>query len=77
MAAVNKQDAGFVLHPQYLVDASQKTTAVLININEWNCVLEALEELDDIRAYDAAKLHPQDFVDFEDAVNAIEANEKQ
>ena len=43
------------VHPQYVVDAAETRTAVLIPVAEWEQILEALEELDDIRAYDAAK----------------------
>jgi PHD/YefM family antitoxin component YafN of YafNO toxin-antitoxin module len=46
------------VHPQYVVDDSQTRTAVLIPADEWKQILEALEELDDIQAYDAAKAVP-------------------
>ena len=36
------------IHPQYVVNADRKRTAVLISAAEWEKVLEALEELDDI-----------------------------
>uniref|UniRef100_UPI0040575522 hypothetical protein n=1 Tax=Candidatus Electronema sp. TaxID=2698783 RepID=UPI0040575522 len=42
-------------HPQYVVDAAQPRTAVLIPAAEWEEILEALEDLDDIWAYDVAK----------------------
>ncbi len=43
------------LHPDYLVDGQAQRKAVVLSIEEWTLVLEALEELDDIRAYDEAK----------------------
>lgn len=43
------------LHPSYLVDGQERRKAVVLSIEEWTQVLEALEELDDIRAYDEAK----------------------
>jgi PHD/YefM family antitoxin component YafN of YafNO toxin-antitoxin module len=43
------------VHPQYVVDAAQTRTAVLIPAAEWEQILEDLEELDDIQAYDTAK----------------------
>jgi hypothetical protein len=43
------------LHPSYLVDGQAQRKAVVLSMEEWTQVLEALEELDDIRAYDKAK----------------------
>ena len=43
------------LHPDDLVDGQAQRKAVVLSIEEWTLVLEALEELDDIRAYDEAK----------------------
>jgi hypothetical protein len=38
-----------------LVDEIGNRKAVVVPITAWEQILEALEELDDIRAYDAAK----------------------
>jgi hypothetical protein len=43
------------LHPGYLVDGQERRKAVVLSIEEWTQILEALEELDDIRANDEAK----------------------
>ena len=42
------------LHPQYITDTAGKKLVVL-PLNEFNNLLEELEELDDIRVYDEAK----------------------
>jgi hypothetical protein len=47
-----------------------------LTMSEWEQVVEALEELDDIREYDAAKVDPQDAVPFEQAVREIEEEYK-
>jgi PHD/YefM family antitoxin component YafN of YafNO toxin-antitoxin module len=60
------------LHPQYVVDENQTPTAVLLPVTEWEQVVEDLEELDDIRAFDQAKAGSQDTVPFEQAVREIE-----
>lgn len=60
------------VHPQYVVDEFQKKKAVLLTFDEWQSVLEALEELDDILAYDQAKSGVQDKIPFEQAVREIE-----
>lgn len=56
------------VHPQYVVDEQQRCTAVLVPAAEWERILEELEELDDIRAYDKAKAGPQESVPFEQVV---------
>jgi PHD/YefM family antitoxin component YafN of YafNO toxin-antitoxin module len=60
------------VHPQYVVDGEQQPKAVLLPLEEWKRVVEELEELDDIRAYDAAKADSQDAVPFEQAVREIQ-----
>ena len=65
------------VHPQYVVDATQTRTAVLIPAAEWEQILEALEELDDIRAYDAAKAGEQKAVPFAQALREIEQGNRQ
>jgi hypothetical protein len=50
------------VNPQYVVDEGKQPKAVLLTMKEWNDILEALEELDDIRAYDAIKSGPQEAV---------------
>lgn len=60
------------IHPQYVVDENKQCKAVLLPSEEWKKILEELEELDDIRAYDEAKSGPQDFVSFAQAVREIE-----
>ncbi|MEI7902565.1 MAG: hypothetical protein WCK89_20135 [bacterium] len=62
-----------VLNPTYVVDAKQRRKSVLLPVAQWNRVVEALEELDDIRAYDSAKASATGAVPFEQAVREIEA----
>jgi len=65
-----------ILNPQYVVDNKKKPRGVLLSIEEWEQVVEELEELEDIRAYDAAKAGPQDSLPFEEAVREIREKEK-
>jgi hypothetical protein len=53
------------LHPNYLVDGQAQRKAVVLSIEEWTHVLEALEELDDIRIYDEAKARKDQAVPLE------------
>jgi hypothetical protein len=43
------------IHPQYITDNDGNKTAVVLPINEFEQILDELEELDDIRLYDEAK----------------------
>jgi PHD/YefM family antitoxin component YafN of YafNO toxin-antitoxin module len=59
------------IHPQYIVDEKQDRQAVLLPMAEWEAVIEELEELDDIRAYDEAKSDSEESLDFEQAIREI------
>ena len=61
------------LHPEYVIDGQQRRKAVMLPIDEWEQILEALEEFEDIQAYDSARSGPQDAVPFEDTIKELEA----
>ncbi|MFM7205481.1 MAG: hypothetical protein ACKO4T_02265 [Planctomycetaceae bacterium] len=48
------------VHPRYLVDHQQRPTDVVVPIEEWQRIVEELEELEDLRAYDAAVSEKQE-----------------
>lgn len=48
------------LHPDYVIGQDKHTKAILLPLTEWEAVVEELEELDDIRAYDVAKASADD-----------------
>lgn len=41
------------IHPEYVVDRDKKTKAVLIPVQEWEKILEQLEELEELRTASA------------------------
>lgn len=57
---------------RYVVDEEGKQTAVIVGIAEYRELLDALEELDSIRAYDAAKASGEKPVPFDEAASEIE-----
>ena len=59
------------LHERFVVDKDGKQTAVLLDIQEYNKLLEALEELESIKAYDAAKSAGDEAIPFEQAIKEI------
>ena len=61
------------LHPEYVIDEKAKKKAVLVSLAEWQRLMEALEELEDIRAYDKAKARRESSVPLEAVVREIRA----
>jgi len=57
---------------QFVVDESGNRTAVLVDVKRYIELLEAQEELESIRAYDAAKASGDEAVPFSQAVKEIE-----
>ena len=61
------------LHPQYIKDTAGKGLVILPQ-NEFDILLEELEELEDIRLYDEAKKNDTgERIPMEDAFKSIEA----
>ncbi len=62
--------------PRFVVDDRVEKTAVILNIAEYRKLLEEAEELEAIRAYDAAKAAGDEAIPFEQAVAEIERDRK-
>jgi hypothetical protein len=60
------------IHPEFVVNDKNEKKAVVLPFSEWQLVMEELEELDDIRAYDKAKSHPSTPIPFDEAIQEIE-----
>lgn len=60
------------LNEQYIVNGRGERVGVLLDIATYRRLLDALEELDAIRAYDEAKAAGDEAVPFEQAVAEIE-----
>ena len=54
------------IHPEYVVDENQCRKAVILPLSDWDLIMEELEELSDIRAYDTAKTGSQHALSFYD-----------
>ena len=57
---------------QFVTDDHGNKLAVILPIKEYNKMVDDLEELEDIKLYDAAKKGKQEFVDAEQAFKEIE-----
>lgn len=62
--------------PQFLTDEKGQRVAVVISIEDYEKILEELEDLDDIRAYEEAKAAGDTAVPFDEAVARIERHRK-
>ncbi len=58
---------------QYVEDSMGHRIAVIMPIDDYNNMMEQLEELEDIKAYDAAKASGEKAVPFDQATKEIEA----
>lgn len=61
---------------RYVVDENGNRVGVLLDIADYHRLLEELEELESIRAYDAAKASGDEVIPFEQAVTEIEQNRR-
>lgn len=60
------------MRTQFVTDDHGNKLAVILPIKEYNKMVDDLEELEDIRSYDAAKKGKQEFIDAEQAFREIE-----
>jgi PHD/YefM family antitoxin component YafN of YafNO toxin-antitoxin module len=61
---------------QFLINEKGEKTAVVISIEEYEKILEELEDLEDIRAFDEAKTSGEVPIPLEQAFDEIERNRK-
>jgi len=61
---------------RYVVDENGVRIAVLLDIEHYQKLLAALEELESIRAYDEAKASGDELIPFEQAVQEIESQRR-
>ncbi len=61
-----------VLKERFIVDENGKRIGVLLDIEDYHRLLEELEELDALRAYDAAKASGDEVLPLEQALAEIE-----
>jgi len=62
----------FAINEQYVMDQKGDPVSVILNIDIYRKILEELEELAAIRAYDAAKSSGDEAISFEQAIEEIE-----
>ena len=61
---------------KYVVDETGTRTGVILDIREYRKMLKDLEELEEVRAFDAAKASGDEAIPFEQAVEEIERDRR-
>lgn len=61
---------------QYVTDDHGKKVAVILPVKDYEKIMEELDELECIKAYDKAKARKQEFVPAADVFKAIEQKRK-
>jgi len=74
---MEKEEAVVETRKRYVVDEDGARVSVLLDIEEYQRLLEALEELESIRAYDAAKASGDEVIPFEQALAEIERGRRE
>ena len=65
------------LNESFVVDANGKKVSVLLPIKDYQKLLDELEELEEIKAYDNATNRKQEFIPLAKALKEIEATRKK
>lgn len=65
------------IHPQYITDKKGKKLSVVIPVDEFEKLIDELEELEDIRLYDEVKASNETSISIEDAFELIEKGRKK
>jgi hypothetical protein len=61
---------------QYITDDKGNRTSVILPIDDYKKILEDLEELESVRAFDEAKASEDEAIPLDQAINEIEAGRK-
>jgi PHD/YefM family antitoxin component YafN of YafNO toxin-antitoxin module len=64
------------VNPQYITDNAGKKISVILPMKEFKTLMEELEDLEDLRLYDAAKKSNEPSIPIEEAFKMIEEKRK-
>jgi hypothetical protein len=68
-----KEGGRMITKERYVVDEKGERIEVLLDLNDYRKILEELEELESIRAYDNAKASDDEAIPFDKAIEEIES----
>ena len=65
------------IQPQYITDHSGNKISVILPIKNFKLIIDELDELEDIRLYDATKASKEPSIPIDEAFKIIEAKRKE
>jgi hypothetical protein len=64
------------INPKFIMDVEGEQTGVVLTMEEFKELIEAYEDLEDLKAYDAAKAEPDEYISWEDAKKELKLANK-
>ncbi len=64
------------IRPQYITDSKGKKISVVLDLKDFEEIMDELEELEDIKLYDEAKKSNEPSIPIDEAFKTIEAKRK-
>jgi len=61
------------LVPQYITDIQGNKISVILPVKDYECLLEEMENREDVKLYDEAKSSKQEYLPAEEVFRSIEA----
>ena len=58
--------------PQYITDSEGTITSVIISIQDYEKILEMIEDLEDVELYDEVKSRNEEYISFNDYISKRE-----
>lgn len=65
------------LHPQFITDAAGKKISVVLPLREYEAILEALDDVEDVVLFDESKNDASALIPASEVFKEIEANRTQ
>lgn len=65
------------INPKYITDQEGNKISVVISLKEFESMIEMLDELEDVRIYDKAKLSDDPSIPIDEAFELIESLRKE
>jgi hypothetical protein len=66
----------YTIHPHFITDSTGKKISAVLPMEEFKTLMEALEDIEDIRLYDESKVDREPSIALDDAFALIEAKRK-
>lgn len=65
------------VNPQYITDHTGKKVSAIISMEEFRIIMEELDDLEDLRLYDAAKMSNEPSIPIDEAFKMLDEKRKK